>query len=256
MAFGNLNLPVHLIPWQQHGLDYILAKENLPLELSVIAEQQKSSPPNISPSAAKAPYKPAPSAPNSAPVIETTQKPKPQKTQQPPLKEAQQPPLTPEVPFMPLEHWPSIWQDMLQKTTMAPVVWTYWSLGDDLCGKANAERRNFMRTLLKDLAHPKGTHTFWPAALPNAHATENIANAQVFWSGVQMLKARAVVVMGQPATKALGLAANLRPFMHTRYNGCFVVVLRDVDFLISEPHHYANVREFLRRSLANFARKM
>lgn len=122
-----------------------------------------------------------------------------------------------------------------------------------MCGTPDAARRALLQRLLADLAHPGGTHSFWPAALP-VDGKELEADSRIFWSGVGMLKARAVVVMGRPAVRALGLPERLRPFQQTRHDSRLVVILRDMDFLVQEPQHYDAVREFLRRALARFVR--
>ncbi len=255
MAAEHINLPPHLVPWQGHGLDYILSKTKLAPELSLCSAQVPAKPKQNTTIAGH----------NAQPNRSQTyyQEQRENKPHPTPISKAQSTvssvttvqDTVAQIPFLEAKHWPTSWQEQLQKTPPASVVWTYFSLGDDLSGRPNDERRNFMRKLLTDLGHPRGTHSFWPVALPEHNTEQCIANAQVFWSGVELLKARAVVAMGQAATKAIGLAPNLRPFMQTRHNGCFVVVLRDVDFLITEPHLYANVREFLRRSLTPFARK-
>ncbi len=261
MAFEHLNLPPHLVPWQQHGMDYVLSKKALAPELSLLTAQAK--PVQVNSAQAR-------SMQNTQAQNGQTQSGQAQartshtKFDSPNIKAQnkqttndtnENASLTPtSTPFVAAEYWPSPWQVLLQKTPPAPVIWTYFSLGDDLSGNPNADRRDFMRKLLTDLGHRKGTHSFWPIALPDQNTEQSVAHAQAFWSGVQILKAKAVIAMGQAATKAMGLEQNIRPFMHTRYNGCFVVVLRDVDFLIAEPHSYNNVREFLRRSLASFGR--
>lgn len=155
--------------------------------------------------------------------------------------------------------WPGPWQERLKKTAPAAVLWTYWTLGEDLCVRPNPARRALLQRLLADLAHPAGTHSFWPPALPFADSDSAVdcelqANPEVFWSGVQALKARALVVMGSPAIKALELPPRLRPFQQTRHNGRLIVVLRDVDFLAQETHRYDAVREFLKQALAPFGR--
>ncbi len=253
MASGHLNLPPHLVPWQQHGVDYILSDDVLPLELSICHDQQNTPQQKMGQAAPRPTnnVRPTNPSPSNAARPDSIARP----SSAPQHKSQASNTQSTNVPFLPAEHWPSPWQELIPKTIAAPVVWTYFTLGDDLTGKANPERRDFLRKLLTDLGHPKGTHTFWPAALATNENTEPTPHAQAFWSGVNMLKSRAVVAMGQAATKALGLDPTIRPFMQTRHNGCFVVVLRDVDFLISEPQHYANVREFLRSSLAPFAKR-
>lgn len=192
---------------------------------------------------------PAARAPSPRPEVS-----RPQRAPSAPAVESA-PPAAPEAatpPTLPPDHWPAAWRTRLAATRPAVVLWTYWALGEDLCLRPNAARRELFRRLLGDLGHPSGTHSFWPAALPGEHGLE--ANGPVFWSGVDMLKARALVVMGSPAVKALELPSRLRPFQQTRHNGRMVVVLRDVDFLVEEPHRYDAVREFLRQALAPFAR--
>ncbi len=264
MASGHLNIPPHLVPWQQHGVDYILSDQDLPLGLSIChAGNQQDQQNQVRQSAVASQARQAQN--NTTQAKAGASRPQawrdqareaqtaPSQTKQASTENTEQ--NTSTNLFLPSEHWPKPWQELIQKTTPSPVVWTYWSLGDDLSGNASLERREFLRNLLGELAQPKGTNAFWPTALPNEPNGELVSHAQAFWSGVQMLKARAVVVMGQPATKALGLPSHLRPFMQARHNGCFVVVLRDVDLLISEPHLHANVREFLRRALAPFAKR-
>lgn len=158
--------------------------------------------------------------------------------------------------------WPAIWRQRLQKTAPAAVLWTYWALGEDMCVRPNPVRRALLQKMLADLGHPAGTHSFWPAALPQSPEPAAAAESEtalypapeIFWSGVQHLKARALVVMGSPALKALELPARLRPFQQTRHNGTLIVVLRDVDFLAQETNRYDAVKAFLRQALAPFGR--
>lgn len=147
-----------------------------------------------------------------------------------------------------------------------------------MCVRPNPARRALLQKMLADLGHPAGTHSFWPAALPQsldpasaqaaASPTESpvpdsapdtaetllYPAPEIFWSGVQHLKARALVVMGSPALKALELPPRLRPFQQTRHNGTLIVVLRDVDFLAQETNRYDAVKAFLRQALAPFGR--
>jgi len=151
--------------------------------------------------------------------------------------------------------WPAAWQERLSKTRVAPVVWTYWELGLDVCGAADPKRRELLRELLTDLAHPPGTHSFWPVALPGEGGLE--ANAPVFWEGVRLLRSRAVVVMGsQDLLRALALPDRLvamRPFQQLRYKGRLLIVLPPPATLIQEARRIQGLREFLRRALAPFS---
>lgn len=224
-------------------------------------------------SAARQGYRPAPPATSaiSGPTPVTTSAPSSGfAPSAPPASGTSLPPAAGPPPAL----WPAVWQERLTKTAPAVVLWTYWALGEDLCLRPDPARRALLQKLLGDLGHPSGTHSFWPAALPASTASptasptappdapqeadaspkELQANPEIFWAGVQALKARALVVMGSPALKALDLPPRLRPFQQTRHQGRLIVVLRDVDFLAKESHRYDAVREFLKQALAPFGR--
>lgn len=215
------------------------------------------------PAASPAPGAAAP----AAPVHEQRRPARPQPEEQAP--EAAAPvrnwrPLPPHV-------WPAVWQERLSRTRQGRVVWTYWNLGPDLCeaqAPGKAQRSAFFRRLMQDLAYPAGTSTFWPACLPDPDAMSAPSapaggedrphyqpNADVFWSGVQALHARAVVVMGSVAARALGLPAGVRPLQQLRHRGTLVWVLWDVEFLLDEPQRYAAMLAFVRRALQQISRR-
>lgn len=172
---------------------------------------------------------------------------------------------------LPPHVWPAVWQERLSRTRQGRVVWTYWNLGPDLCeaqAPGKAQRSAFFRRLMQDLAYPAGTSTFWPACLPDPSAMPASPapaegedrpryqpNADVFWSGVQALHARAVVVMGSVAARALGLPAGVRPLQQLRHRGTLVWVLWDVEFLLDEPQRYAAMLAFVRRALQQISRR-
>lgn len=211
-------------------------------------------------------FAPSAAAP-AAPVQEQRRPARPQPEEQAP--EAAAPvrnwrPLPPHV-------WPAVWQERLSRTRQGRVVWTYWNLGPDLCeaqAPGKAQRSAFFRRLMQDLAYPAGTSTFWPACLPDPDAMPAPSapaggedrphyqpNADVFWSGVQALHARAVVVMGSVAARALGLPAGVRPLQQLRHRGTLVWVLWDVEFLLDEPQRYAAMLAFVRRALQQISRR-
>ena len=165
---------------------------------------------------------------------------------------------TPKVAPKPVD-WPLVWQERLKKTRVAPVVWTYWELGLDLCGTPDPKRREFLQDLLKDLAHPPGTHSFWPVSLPGQGGDggqQLEANAPVFWEGVKLLRCRVVMIMGPQVLHALALPDRMlamRPFQQHRYQGRLLVVLPAPETFIQEPQRIQALREFLRQALAPFA---
>ena len=172
---------------------------------------------------------------------------------------------------LPPHVWPAVWQERLSRTRQGRVGWTYWNLGPDLCeaqAPGKAQRSAFFRRLMQDLAYPAGTSTFWPACLPDPDAMPASPapaegedrpryqpNADVFWSGVQALHARAVVVMGSVAARALGLPAGVRPLQQLRHRGTLVWVRWDVEFLLDEPQRYAAMLAFVRRALQQISRR-
>jgi hypothetical protein len=155
--------------------------------------------------------------------------------------------------------WPAAWRERLKKTRFAPVIWTYWELGLDLCGTPDPQRRELLQELLRDLAHPSGTHSFWPPALPAQDGSgehELEANAPVFWEGVRLLRSRAVMIMGTQALRVLALPDRmlaLHPFQPIRYQGRLLILLPSPDELIHEARRMQTLREFLRQALAPFA---
>lgn len=275
VAFDTVGLGPSLIPWQRAGVEFLLSQDAVPDVYSLCST---SRPPAVSvpaaaprpamarpPVAATPPAGARPASASTAQVAPATRSAAPSAARK---REAAD--MTPDSfdssgassallpPLLPVEQWPAAWQQRLSKTAPATVLWTYWSLGLDLSGHPNPERRALLQRLLADLGHPAGTHSFWPTALPDPALVQEgpetllHANPQVFWSGVHALKARALVVMGSPAAKALELPPRLRPFQQTRHHGRLVVVLRDVDFLVQEVQRYDAVREFLRQALQPF----
>ena len=155
--------------------------------------------------------------------------------------------------------WPAAWRERLKKTRTAPVVWTYWELGRDLCGTPDPKRRELLQELLRDLGHPPGTHSFWPMALPAQNGDDEQeleANIPLFWEGIKLLHSRAVMIMGSQALRALALPErmrSMRPFQQARCRGVLLIVLPAPDMLIREAQRTQALREFLRQALAPFA---
>jgi len=150
--------------------------------------------------------------------------------------------------------WPVDWRERLAKTRSAPVLWTYWELGRDLCGAPDPQRRELLQDLLQELGHPPGTHSFWPVALPGRDG-ELEANAPVFWEGVRLLHSRAIMIMGPHVLPSLALPDNLlalRPFQQRRHQGSSLIVLPAPDMLIRAKRRMQALREFVRQSLASF----
>ncbi len=147
-------------------------------------------------------------------------------------------------------HWPPHWAERLQLTKPGQVVWTYWELGNDLCGEASDARRGLLRKILTDLKHPPGTHTFWPVALPEQGSLA--AHVPAFWTGADQLGARIIIILGDQATHTLGFETQNIPFSHMRRHGKLIILAKDMDTLIQNPSAYTNMMTYLRPFLTQF----
>lgn len=166
-----------------------------------------------------------------------------------------------QAPWQPMDiaSWPQILQQQLAATKKGLIAWTYLKLGEDLLStksKASADnersaRANFLRRLFKDLAHPAGTHTFWPVSLP-PEQNINANMGDIFWSAMPHLGCRGVIVMGSEAAKIIAPQEKLKPLILVRPRGRFVWVLWEIDTLVATPEKYGQVLVFLRQALRAF----
>lgn len=258
MAFADLSFAAAL--WHGRGLRYLAAPADLPPELSLCA------PPSAARPAVTSGRSPRPAAGDA--TVER----RPQRPQRQPREQAPAAPVAGNRwrPLPPAE-LPDPWRRRLAATRPGLVAWTYWNLGPDLAAaagndrredsgeQARAARRAFLGRLLRDLAHPAGTHTFWPACLPDSAAPDAAEpsfapHADAFWSGAVHLGCRAVIVMGSAAVRALGLPGTVRPLGQLRWRGQLVLVLRDVDALAQDMTRYGPTLAFLRQGLGPVAR--
>lgn len=165
---------------------------------------------------------------------------------------------------LPPERWPGPWRDLLAKTPCpAPVLWTYWALGQDLCGCADADRRAALRRFLDALQQPRGSNAFWPVALPPADAgtagrTTDGAVAsgaecreapELFLAGVERIAPRLVVVMGSKALRSFAPDLRARPYQQIPWRGRLLIVLPDMDRLTTAPATMEAVIAYLRTAL-------
>lgn len=155
----------------------------------------------------------------------------------------------------PVMDWPAEWRQFLQLTPKALFAWTYLGLGKDIIDSKNpALRRDLQRqarsqllgSMLSDLAHPAGTHTFWPMSLDGTVSETGI---DMFWSGASALGCRGVLILGSPAAWALVPRKDLRPLMQFRHHGQLVWIIDDPNRLCEQPLAYARVLEFLRSGM-------
>ncbi|MDR3044251.1 MAG: hypothetical protein LBU75_08330 [Desulfovibrio sp.] len=169
---------------------------------------------------------------------------------------------------LPPEQWPGPWRVLLGKTPQpAPVLWTYWALGLDLSGCADAARRDTLRRILGALQQPKGSNAFWPVAMPEsggeavsspagvaadgsaASSTEPVCDPGLFLAGVERIAPRLVVVMGSKALRAFAADLRARPYQQIPWRGRLLIVLPDMDNLVSAPATVEAVIAYLRTAL-------
>lgn len=150
--------------------------------------------------------------------------------------------------------WPRPWQELFARTGHAPVAWTYYGLGHDLCGNPNRERSRKLKDLLQYLRKPRGTHTFWPVGLPGPDEDGQliiVSDRTVFWQGLHALGARMLIVMGSPAARLIGMEGIIRPLQPMKaINGLRVLLTRDIDHL--DEKAFMDTKIYLERTLAPF----
>ena len=154
--------------------------------------------------------------------------------------------------LIPKHRWPVSWRNRFDASRKGLVAWTYAQLGQDLLGMRTdgvEKRRNFLQNLLRDFGHPAGTHTFWPATLPADSDAAFKPAPGVFWSGVKLLHARIVVVLGESVAKTLELPENLLPMQQILHQGFLIWFFWDVESILADSQLYDAMLTCLRQSL-------
>lgn len=228
MAFEYLN-PVAAI-WLQSGLRYLIQPEETVPEAEPAAEARSV--------AARPARSPATSRPASvAPSPETK-------------GDAWRP--------LPVEDWPEEWQALFARTKKGRIAWTYAKLGPDLLAaarpqtdageaQARAARSRILRRILAGLAHPAGTHTFWPAQL----TLDGSPEIEIFWSGLQALGCRGVILLDPDYARLLCKDGQLRPYMQGKIRTHFIWPLPPIESLAEAD--FQRIIPYLRGALKRFA---
>ncbi|WP_066854773.1 hypothetical protein [Halodesulfovibrio spirochaetisodalis] len=150
----------------------------------------------------------------------------------------------------PPEEWPEQWQGYWSKVQVpSPVVWTYWSLGDDLSGHADPKRREVLKKLISSINLPRGTSSFWPVAASGQVADDLTPAPEIFLAGLRRLRPRYSVVFGSKALKSFMPDSTLRPYLFTQFLGHRLIALPDVDYLVKSPSMLAPVVAYLRTAI-------
>lgn len=157
----------------------------------------------------------------------------------------------------PPEQWPAPWQAIWGKVkSPSAVVWTYWSLGDDLSGRANAERGALLRKIIGSLQLPAGSSAFWPVSLPEVAATaesdagsELIAAPEIFLAGLRRVRPRYCITFGSKALRSFAPNLGLAPYTFTQFLGHRLIALPDIDILLKNQGTVPAVIAFLKTAV-------
>ena len=159
--------------------------------------------------------------------------------------------VAPPIPFTRIapEAWPALWQHLHARMKKAWLCWSYWELGEDLCGTADPGRRQMLGQLISSLQRPAGTSTFWPPAIPadkDSGQSGLVPSRDLFWSGVQELGVRMIVAMGFRASVAIGLPQEeVRPLHWEIRNGVIVCTTWDFFRIAEQPSRLGDIATFL-----------
>ncbi|HJB64904.1 MAG TPA: hypothetical protein H9768_01285 [Candidatus Mailhella merdavium] len=254
-------LPLFLSPalraWARLGLETLLVDSSqragelrLPAEArGDRADMTKSSGPTQQKTARKLP---SPSAGTLASASGQTSVPRPAPTRRKTAQAAETVRPAPSRPendlhILPPEAWPPAWQALRSRRPLPPrplVCWTYAGLGPDLTGNPDPQRKELVARMIRGLAHPGGTHVFWPFDLPGEALLSEDMQATLFWSGEALLHTRALLVMGSDARDALKLP-KIGPYCQTMVRGRLFIQLPQPHSLAEKPDAFSQAMAFL-----------
>lgn len=131
-------------------------------------------------------------------------------------------------PILPYEKWNLAWKQIQKQCKFSAekpqylsrqIIWTYADLEYDLfTSNPSDKRRQLLNQIIKTLALPKGTHIFLPYRIINAEGKSEIAADQgysFFWSAVDLIRPRVLIVFGEQTISELGLPPLLPTQKHT-----------------------------------------
>lgn len=160
---------------------------------------------------------------------------------------------------LPFESWPQTLQTQFKNTQKGQFAWTYRELGDDLAfarvgrksgdDQKRKQRGKFLRELFQVLAFPAGTHCFWPVCEAGTENPEASEIYDLFWSAVQKLGCRGLIVLGSSAANIILPGMTLKPLSCVRAHGIPTVVLWDINGLAEKADVSGQVCEYLRTYL-------
>lgn len=168
-------------------------------------------------------------------------------------------------PILPYEKWCPEWEKIRQHCKFSSekpqylsrqIIWTYADLEYDLfTGNPSAERRQLISQIIKTLALPKGTHIFLPYRIINAAGKSEIAEDKgysFFWSAVDLIRPRVLVVFGGQTISELGLPPLLPTTKYTLMP-VTVYALDNIMLYTENESENAVIMNFLSANLKIFA---
>ena len=148
------------------------------------------------------------------------------------------------------ETWPTPWKNHWRNIGRCrPVVWTYWELGLDMGGRADARRGALLRKFNTELGLPPGTNAYWPiAALDEKNALQ--ANRAIFLAGLERIAPSFAIVCGKKALAAIFPEISLSPFSRHFLHNCLVLTLPEIMDLLENESLQNQALAFLRPCLS------
>ena len=157
---------------------------------------------------------------------------------------------------------PDPWLRLLQRTSPAPLLWTYAELGGDLQTPGQTpgskERSEFLRALIGRLSLPKGSSAFWPITLAEEWddclaAGKPAPDAVHFRQGMTQLAPKALVIFGAHSCQLSGIGLNLSvPFTQSLSHGRLYLLLPAFDELVHSDALKERAAAYLRSACTNF----
>lgn len=122
---------------------------------------------------------------------------------------------------LPFSAWPAAWKQIHKrcqlpaerpKNLSRQIVWTYSGLEYDLFTDTPSDkRRQLLAQIIKTLSLPKGTHIFLPCRTVTAETSEPAffrhenKEYSFFWSAIDLIRPRVLVVFGEQCLSDIGL---------------------------------------------------
>lgn len=144
------------------------------------------------------------------------------------------------------EVWPQPWNTLWSNIGRCrPIVWTYWELGLDISGHADARRRALLQKFNTELSLRPGTNAYWPICAPGENDTL-YANKSVFLSGIERIGPQFSVFFGKRILEILEPENPLSPFSTRFFSGCLILALPEIMEMIEDVTLQNKAIAFLR----------